>query len=356
MARITMARIATEAGVSKNAVSLALRADPAIPPATRARIERVARRLGYVRNPVVAELMSELRREQPAGYRRTLALLNANQDAGAFTAHPTIPAYVAGARARAERHGYRCDEFWLHDPQLSGEALLRILRARGIRGALVVGLMKENRLSVRFASLWPQVATVVTGVRTRAPTLHFSCVDHHALVIEAVEQARRLGYRRPALVVDEHIDRLVEGRFSAGMAVAQAELPTRDRVPGFYATEAARADQRPFAAWLGRHRPDVLLTLYARVRRWVEATGRRVPRDLGLVQLERRPDTADWAGMDQHNDLVGAAAVDMLVGVLHSHEAGVPAFPRATLVGGSWTEGATVWARSASEGATERGL
>ncbi len=337
-----MARIAEKAGVSKNTVSLALRGDSQIPPATRERIEKIAKALGYQRNPVMAQLMVELRKARPAGYRRTLALLNANQDPKAFSRHPTLPPYVAGVRRRAAFHGYRLDQFWLHDPELTGERLNRILKARGIRGVLIVGLMKENRLPERFAAAWAAQACVVTGVRTREPTLSCVCSDHHALVIEAVEQATRLGYQRPALVVDERIDRLVEGRFSAGMWTAQRSLPVRRQLPGFSAVEIARADPSAFHAWRERHRPDVILTLYSYVREWIEQSGLSIPRDIGLIQLERRASHPDWAGIDQHNDQTGEAAVDMLIGMLHNQEFGVPRHPRATLIAPSWVEGVTV--------------
>src|SRR5690606_22249203 len=237
MGRITMSSIAERAGVSKNTVSLALRHDPQIPVATRERIARIAQKLGYAKNPVVAQLMTELRKAEPAGYRRTLALLNANLDAKAFTRHPTIPAYVAGCRRRAAQQGYVLDEFWLHDPELYGERLNRVLRARGIRGLIVVGLMKENRLPSRFSVTWQNHAVVVTGVRTHEPTLSFVCADHHALVLEAMKNARRCGYSRPALVLAQDIDRLVEGRFSGGFWVGQQTLASNDRVPGFYEVE-----------------------------------------------------------------------------------------------------------------------
>ncbi len=246
--RVTMRTIAERAGVSKNTVSLALRHDPQIPLETRRRIERIAKALGYAKNPVIAQLMTELRKAHPAGYRRTLALLNANQEAKAFSTHPTVPAYVNGCRRRAAFHGYKLDEFWLHDPKLNGDRLTRVLRARGIRGVLVVGLMKENRLPEHFSTLWAQHACVVTGVRTHHPTLPFCCVDHHALVLEAVEQALELGYRRPALIVDEHIDRLVDGRFGSGMWTGQQLLPAENRIPSFHTVEAARTNQSAFAA------------------------------------------------------------------------------------------------------------
>lgn len=337
-----MSLIAEKAGVSKNTVSLALRDDPQISAPTRRRVAKIAASLGYAKNPVVAQLMVELRKAHPAGYRRTLALLNANADPLAFARHPTIPAYVEGCRRRAAFHGYKLDEFWLHDPELNGSRLKRILGARGIRGALIVGLMKENRLPQTYAPLWDEIAAVVTGVRTREPVLPFCCVDHHALVLQAVEQALALGYARPALAVDARIDRLVEGRFTSGMWQGQQKLPLRRRVPAFLEIDAARKNPALFEKWLRRHNPDVIFTLYNSVRAWLEDLGLRAPRDIGLIQLERRRDNRDWAAMDQHNDQTGEAAVDMLVSMLHNNESGVPAFPRATLISGSWVRGETV--------------
>jgi LacI family transcriptional regulator len=57
--------------------------------------------------------------------------------------------------------------------------------------------------------------------------------------------------------------------------------------------------------------------------------------------LEWRADSPDWAGMNQHNDVVGEAAVEMVIGMIHNNE-GIPDFPRATLVGSTWVNGKTV--------------
>jgi LacI family transcriptional regulator len=336
-----MSTIAARAGVSKNTVSLALRHDPQIPAATRARIEVIARRLGYTLNPVVAELMSELRRSQAAPYRRTLALINANHDEHAFTRHPTVPAYVTGCRRRAAQLGYALDYFWLHAPDLRGPALARVLRARGIRGALVVGLMKDNRLPAHFTPVLRQQSVVVTGVRTREPTLSFACVDHHALVLEAMSHAQRLGYRRPALVLERTIDRLVDGRFTAGFWCAQRNLPPADHTEAFLDVELARSQPALFHTWLAAQKPDVILTLHTVVSDWLEAAGLRIPRDQGLIQLERRRGCADWSGLEQHNDLVGEAAVDLLLSTGHRADPGPPASPRATLIHASWSTGRT---------------
>jgi LacI family transcriptional regulator len=142
-------------------------------------------------------------------------------------------------------------------------------------------------------------------------------------------------------VIDGAIDRLVEGRFSAGMGIGQQAFPPSRRTTPFYDVERARTEPGLFHRWLRREKPDVIFTLYNVVRRWVESCGLNVPENIGLVQLERRPDNADWAGMDQHNDLTGEAAVDMVIGLLHNHEIGVPLHPRATLVEASWVPGST---------------
>ncbi len=211
-----MLQVAREANVSKNTVSLALRNDPQIPEQTRDRIKSVAKRLGYTKNPTVAHLMTQLRSGAETGFKATLALVNANEDREAFTVHPTIPTYVEGCRSAAQRQGYNLDEFWLHDAQVKGDRLLRILRSRRIRGVvLIVGMMNENRLPDSFRPVWENLPCVVTGVRTRDPALSFACTDHHILTMRAVEQAIALGYERPGLVLDQVIDHLVEGRFSA---------------------------------------------------------------------------------------------------------------------------------------------
>ncbi|PTY00311.1 LacI family transcriptional regulator [Spartobacteria bacterium LR76] len=341
-----MLQVAREANVSKNTVSLALRNDPQIPEQTRDRIKSVAKRLGYTKNPTVAHLMTQLRSGAETGFKATLALVNANEDREAFTVHPTIPTYVEGCRRAAQRQGYNLDEFWLHDAQVKGDRLLRILRSRRIRGVLIVGMMNENRLPDSFRPVWENLPCVVTGVRTRDPALSFACTDHHILTMRAVEQAIALGYERPGLVLDQVIDHLVEGRFSAGYFIAQQALPQRRRISPFYYATKSNENPKQFRSWLEKEKPDVILSLYHIVARWIASLSLRVPEDIGLIQLEWRQDHPNWAGMHQHNDIVGEAAVGMVIEMIHNNERGAPPFPKATLIGSTWIPGKTVKLRS----------
>ncbi len=342
MSRPTLSDIARQVGCSKNTVSLALRGDPQIPETTRERIRRAAERIGYQPNPVISHLMAQLRASRTTRLQATLALVNANCDPEAFRNHPTIPTYVEGGASRAAKLGYSLDRFWLHDPTLNAARWLRILHTRGIKGLVLVGLMDTNHLPDPLRPVWGQLPCVVTGVRTRDPALSFCCVDHHNLALMAVERALALGYRRPGLVLDDVIDALVERRFSAGYCTGQRTLPPAQRLPIF--GEVARAEKEPglFRAWLEQCQPDVVFTLYNNVLGWLKAAGRRVPEDIGVIQLEWRATRPEIAGMNQHNFMTGEAAVDMVVSQIHNNETGVQEFPRATLIGATWMDGTSV--------------
>ena len=348
-----MTQVALKAGVSKNTVSLALRGSPRIPAETRIRVETAAQEIGYRRNAAIGCLMAELRRTGSARFEATLALLNANEDRDAFRNHPTVPVYVAGAKKRAAELGYGLDEFWLHDPAISGKRLASILRARGIRGALVVGLLKTNQLPERMQNLWDELPAVVTGVRPRSPELSFAGADQYSLALKAYEHAWNLGYRRPALILDPVIDSLIDGRFTAGYLIGQqTHRGNADPIPPFNQISEARQDLSCFKIWLEQTKPDVLFTLYHEVERWLEACSLRVPADIGLIQYEWRPQRSYWAGMDQRNDLVGEAAVDLLVSMIHNGQQGVPERAIATQVTSQWVPGKTVRKQMTRRGKT----
>lgn len=336
----TLREIARKAGLSAHAVSLALRSSPEVSAATRKRVEALAEEMGYQRNPATSELMRQMRlrgyHKQGAGF----AVVNAHEDAEALREHPTIPAYMEGIRRRAEPGGYGLDVFWLHQWGTRTEKWFDVLHARNIRGLLIVGLMGRVDLPDFFHPVIRRYPCAVTGVRTRSPALSFACVDHHALTCQAVQEVLRRGYRRPGLVLDPVIDHLVMGRFTAGFEYGRQGLPSADRIPVYSNALHKPEVPKAFSAWYTRYRPDVILTLYNRARRWVQAVGDAS--EPGFVQLELRPDSLGWAGMHQHNDRVGEAAFELLVSALLNGETGDSAFVKGVLISPSWRDGASL--------------
>ena len=341
MARIALKDIAAKVGYSKNTVSLALRGDRQIPESTRKLIVRVADEMGYERNIVTSQLMARLRStrsQQPA----TLALVNGHNLGDVFVNHPTIPAYVQGAQQRARHLGYETRDYWLNDPEKRVNAMVDDMASSGVQGVILIGMFEQNRLRSRYRRLWEEFPCIVTGVRTHGPCLSFACVDHHHLTLSTVVKALELGYRRPALVISSKVDDLVDHRFAAGFHSVINGLPAEQQVPPFFAVEGASSDPQLFLRWFKRHQPDVLITLHQEVFKWIKLLQLRCPRDVGVIQLEWRASDPHIAGMNQHNDLTGSNAVDMVVSLIHGQEKGAPAFPRAMLTSGTWTDGDTV--------------
>lgn len=339
LSKVSMSTIAAEVGVTKATVSLALRNSPEISDSMKAKVQAAADRLGYKLNPALGQLLSQIRNRD--GYRATIALINANSDSNSLKKHPTIPEYVEGIHSRTDSLGYRLDYFWLNDPDLKARRLKSIMLARGIKGALVVGLMNDCQFPEKLLPIARALPLIVTGVRTRNPTLPYVCVDHHGLALQAVENALLLGYKRPGLVLDEMIDRLVEGRFSAGFLYGQMRLPQDSRLPPLYQSNDKDKDFDEFEKWMAAGKPDVIFTLYNDVSHWLEKLGLSSPKDIGLIQLEWRKSDPHWSGMRQHNDHTGEAAVDTLVGMIHRGETGLVAEPRALLIAPSWQSGKT---------------
>ena len=347
-----MKDIARKAGVSKTAVSLALRNDRQISTEQRKRIQDIARELGYVRNPKIGEIMSQMRGSKIHNAHGILAIINCNQNQYAFRDHPTIPNYVQGCKRRAESLGYATDTFWMYEPGMSSNRWISVLKSRGISGIVLVGMMRQNRIPDFFKPVVAEFPTTVTGVRTRKPALSFTCADHHMLTLQAFEHAVGMGYQRPGLVMEKTIDNLVELRFTSAFITGQRKyLPVENHVSAFVDYDEAKEDKRLFEDWINRERPDVILTLFKGVEKWLHGMGLKVPDDVGLIQLEWQERYPHWAGMDQHNDICGEAAVDMAINLIYNGEIGFPAFPRATLIGSSWVDGKTVKQQALPSGA-----
>lgn len=340
-----MADVARLAGVSKNTVSLSLKDSPLISEKTKKKILKIAESIGYEKNMIFSRFMSEIKMSGLKRYRETIALINANENADALKNHPTIPKYVEGIRRAAEREGFAINEFWLYDPELNGRSLTRVLKTRGIRGGIITGLMDNNRLPSKFKEVWNTFKFVITGVRTYEPTLNFSIADHYLIAYQAVQHALEYGYDRPALVLDKKIDDLIEGRFTGGFLRAQLNMPRENRIEPFFDVKEARQNCSIFFDWYKKNRPNALICLYNSVQKWVEQLGIRVPQDMGLIQLERRDSEAEWAGLNQRNDLVGESSVERLSQLLYSPSVVDSGVVTATLVSPEWTDSATICMR-----------
>jgi len=335
----TMHEIAERAGVGKATVSLALRDDPRLRPETRRRIQKLAAKMGYRTNATVAALMAQLRASRTPKYQATLGFLNVSPDPKPLTGLPTFHAWVKGCHDRAAKLGYGLDAFWLHEPGISPARLARILETRGIRGLVIAPLLDRPSLPQEIDLICQRFACVVVGMRPTWPPLNFASNDQFTTSLHAVQHLWQYGSRRIGLVINPEADLIAGRRFSAGFWAAHQDLADCGHIPPFPFHESRKP---AFRAWYQQHQPDAILTLHDEVKTWIEEMHVKIPSTLALAHLDRHDDLLDWAGMRQNTHLIGAAAIDMLIGQLHRNEAGLPDYPKASIIQSTWLDGPTV--------------
>ena len=327
----TLRAIARLAGVSTATVSRALRGHGALAPATARRVRRAARELGYIRSPLVGEVMRRIRRGGSFRQLAPVAYLTFDTSAGGWRRQPTFVRFFEGARARARQQGLELEAFWMNAPGLTGRRAGAILEARGVEGVLVgptTGWARPPDLD------WARFCPVKVG--TPFPDLRLPCAGHHhfrGMTTVLAELARR-GYRRPGLVLRSYQEAKTGGAWSAPYFRHQRDLPAAARLAPLWLDELSA---ERFSRWFQAQRPDVVVGQGNELPAWLEALGRRIPADVGFVDLDRC--APDRAGIDQLSSVVGAAAVDLLLGRLLARERGLPDAAPVVLVEGRWADG-----------------
>ncbi|MBI5380694.1 MAG: LacI family DNA-binding transcriptional regulator [Opitutae bacterium] len=336
---VTLDDIARTARVAKVTVSLALRDDPRVAAGTRARIQRIARKLGYRPHAAISLLMRRVRLRQPAQGQPVLAGITSwsSRPQERFSA---LVAQFRGASARARELGFRLEEFRLNASGMTPERLGKILTARHIEGVIVFPFPEKRALVLP----WAEFAAVTVGYTLAAPTLNRVATAHYEAATLALRELQNRGYQRVGLVLERTLSENIERRWLAAFCAYQHE----HRIPEQHAvlTVADTAtDRNAFEQWLSDYRPDAILAGTPAPGRWLRQLGRSAPGDVGLAYLSRhvRPaGDADSAYIDDRIEQVGAAAVDEVVAQLHRNARGVPAVPHETFVLNCWVDGTSV--------------
>lgn len=344
---VSMKHVARAARVSVMTVSLALRHDPRIPNSTQERIRRVAERIGYRKNPLVAAHMASLRALHPHGREANVIayvepVLTAIIPQTVFT----LDRFRHGASQGAEINGYRLDTFPLGEGGLSEARLLQTLAARGIRGVVFAPFLES---SVCLTGSWERYALATIGYSLKQPRLH-RAVNHHANSVRLTALTlMALGYRRIGLVLSRNENDRTDQGWLASFLLLRHQCAKGGRK--FPLLLADRSEGQLFE-WLRRENPDCVVSpdggLYAILRGFRLRNG-RVP---GFACLHLNASCVGCSGIDQNNERVGGAAVELIVEQLHRNSYGVPADPKTVLIEGSWVNGSTTPAVTSASTAT----
>lgn len=332
-----MKHVAAAAGVSVMTVSLALRRAPSIPAATRERVLGAAEQLGYRRNPLVSALMADLRGKKARGAEaHTIAYVESYPADGPPQQTGSLRRFRDGVVAGAAKHGFGVQVFRLGEGGLSEARLEQVLEARGIRGVVFAPF---PRTGSALTQAWGNHALAALGYSLARPGLH-RAVNHQAHSIKlALAELRARGYRRIGLVIRRHEDQRTERNWLSSVLLAQHDAAGSEL--SYPLLLAEKIERRALLAWVERERPEVVVTTEPEVGPMLPRGRAGGPGRVGFAHLHLTPDAVGCSGIDQNNERVGEAAVDLVVEQLHGNAFGVPGNPKTVLIEGRWVAGMT---------------
>ncbi|MDX2185987.1 MAG: LacI family DNA-binding transcriptional regulator [Opitutaceae bacterium] len=343
MSGVTMKTVAKAAGVTTATVSMALRNHPRISAATRERIAAIVNELGYVPDPYVARLMRLRKAAKPTRDRPILGLICAQETEDGWRRHPapTIRAMLDGASRRGVERGYRPQEFWLHRDGMSNERFSGTLYARGIEG-LIVSPLSEGAPPIELH--WQNFSVVSLSVPLPNVSLTTVSNDHYNSSLRVARECLDRGYRRLGLILKAEHTKRFEGRWEAGLLAAVTAFSQAPLLPVFYLS--GQRDASRLLEWARNCRPDAIITSSAQLMpgmlQVLERGGFSVPKDIGLAVLACPELGSEQSGIFQNGALIGAKAVDVVLGMLERHERGLISQAQSFMIQGVWNEGTTL--------------
>jgi DNA-binding LacI/PurR family transcriptional regulator len=337
---VTLRELAERLGCTRSTVSYALRNHPHVAPATRERVQKLAKEMGWIPNAELTRHMALVRTTTIDRHRPNLAII-INKPPGHMVEEDTPRMHLEGARDRAAQLGYHADVFNLAEEMLSPPRLRNILRARGIKGLVYIATLGTT-LPLEHLQIGRSFASAVVGVRYPEIPYHVALNDLPSTGQTSIANLARRGHRRPGAVLPRALDRMLAWGFSGGIYTGQLDLPPEQRVPTLlvgdheiYLPERCFPEIR---AWIERERPDALITTDSRFlsRFLAGATpGQLTP---PVWSLDLHPGQPVRGGVDQLQHDVGEAGVDLCIGQLHRGEIGVPPVQHTLQLEGVWRD------------------
>jgi DNA-binding LacI/PurR family transcriptional regulator len=333
----TLQDVADKAGVHRSTVSLALRNNPRISVVVRQRVQTIARELGYRSNPLVTALMRSRRTRREAKHVVLAYVTCYPTRYGWRPPHHDRPDYFPGAEARAKELGYKLEDFWLAEPGMTAPRFAQILNNRGING-LLIGRLPPGLSKIDLP--WAHFSAVALGLTLTDPDLHRVAEDAFASATDAMHQCFAKGYSRIGFVMSEPDDSPNMGdRWLGAYMRLQLKLEPQNRIP--YCEYRPLAEfSGHFIDWFDTHKPDVILATHAEAIVNLLGSRRSKPaRGVKLYLLSNDKLEQGFTGIHLDPGIVGALAVDMVVGMLHRGETGLPTEAHHVLVPGKWIDG-----------------
>lgn len=332
-----MREVAAHLGISHATVSRALRNDPRITPAVRQSVLKAANKLGYKRDPKLAELMSHVRATKSRAYQGTLAWLT-DHDIGNEAERAPHELYWEFAARRAMELGYKLERFDNVRPADSSR-IGRRLTAAGIQG-IVLQQFKAPFHLPDWKIDWSRFAVVHNGSCQTTPALDSVDADDIANCIAVFTRLKEARYRRVGICTTCDIELATNYSLCTAWHRFAFLHPGQPEIPPCLLPDLGPASTRAAERWLKQHRVDAVVSQVRGMKELLERTGRKVPQNLGLAYQGVNPHGQN-SGIWQREDIIATVAIETVIAGVEQGRLGLPAVPRLTMIQGNWHPGTT---------------
>lgn len=330
MSKVTLSQIAERAGVSKATVSRALENHPRISENTRKKVQSIAEKMGYQKNPLVRNIMQQHRAwGKQNQFNGTLAFITSHPDANIWKKHTISMDAYRGIEMRTKQFNFKVETFWAKNKEITGKRLTQILLSRGIRGLIIA---PTNTTSTKINLDWTQFASIAITYSFRHPYIN-RIVNHqnHSLQV-AFKKLREQGFERIGLAMRKIHDERTEFNYHAAFTAVQSEIDASAHVPMH---QVESIEKSSFQKWLRKYKPDAIIINDLETLALIHTLKIKIPQSLAVVSLNRLM-FPELPGINQNYTAIGKKAVDIVIAQLHRNELGFPESPTTTLIEGKW--------------------
>ena len=335
MPKTTLRTVADNCGLSASTASRALSGHPNVRPAVREKVQAEAKRLGYTRNQLVGSVMAHVRSARTQRFLGNLAIVHL-PSTEQLRPRPMQQIMVDAARTRAQELGFQLDVFSLDRGANGVGALSRMLRSRGVQGAI---FLNANLNAATHDFAWEHFASAEIDYGSTVLLQHTVAIDHHLTLNNALTQLRGLGYTKVGLFIERYKDERLLNKWTAAFRSFQESRGGIGNVP-LLVTTTMTSDA--FLSWHREHAVDLAIGHIDDAVAWLRHAGITVPKHTGFFNLNWNERSRPCAGLDLRPELQGIAAVESVVAQIHRNERGLPTNPHTVMISGRWIDGPTL--------------
>lgn len=334
-ARISQQELAQKLGLSKAAVSLALRGKGNLSEATRKKILDVAASNNYAPDPLLGALSAYRRKEKTKHFQGNLAAI--------FPANYVGKVYIEKLAKAVEEEsssmGYTTEFFSTQggDEKLSPRRLADVLMARGIRGLII-----SERLPSSFFQQFPWDNFSIVSITRANAHLPFDVINHDATIAchEIFSKAIERGYSKISFVIPERSDANLKNRLRYTLEGLRQDHQN-SFTKGNFITEAPDGLSLTPDKLISKNYDLLIINNELTPIPW-KWSGRFNHKRPALAAFSMRSAESGMTGIHLPLKEIARAAIQRLDQCIRDSTTGLRPYPQTVLLSGRWVEGKTM--------------